>query len=496
MIQDILHLKNMIETGYMFDFTKILSVCLNLFMEKEFTLFYSEDFSLEFVFKGPVLLNAFDSDCLLEISYLCMIEHCLTPLSKDRFKTTLKNGLVSIEKSLTTLYNFKVMCLYENYPLRRKAYSFIQFSNDIQLLFKVYQFVSIKTLYLVHKSSQNHITDSLVVLDTIDSLKYKIIQFKVEKFKFKRECAFAFIHGKFIDISRSLNDIKCNASILFISTHAEYSNDAMEVVVGKIVHAVKDSFKSQVIKKNYLIQDVPGPDRLVSGSSFKIFDKHSIKENPAHCNDHMFMNHTIQPSISNNSKLEYASIKKYEFKDATVITQLDKKFILFSVVKQKNCTLYCIDQHAADERIRLEGYMADYFYVASFTKSFTSDLNQIQLKTLLDAKSIIFKETKIKYEIESTIIHFISAPRVLINAVNTLERLMEILMRYITMTGYTDCVMPTLQSIACRSAIMFGDYLSLEDCQKLIQTLKTCKNPFVCAHGRPSVVPLSTFKTH
>jgi len=47
-----------------------------------------------------------------------------------------------------------------------------------------------------------------------------------------------------------------------------------------------------------------------------------------------------------------------------------------------------------------------------------------------------------------------------------------------------------LNSKACRHAIMFGDKLSHAECQKLLRRLSTCRNPFQCAHGRPSAVPL------
>ncbi len=45
---------------------------------------------------------------------------------------------------------------------------------------------------------------------------------------------------------------------------------------------------------------------------------------------------------------------------------------------------------------------------------------------------------------------------------------------------------------ACRSAIMFGDELSLEECTRLVRDLARCAHPFQCAHGRPSIVPLVT----
>ncbi|KAM3420690.1 hypothetical protein BST61_g3944 [Cercospora zeina] len=47
-----------------------------------------------------------------------------------------------------------------------------------------------------------------------------------------------------------------------------------------------------------------------------------------------------------------------------------------------------------------------------------------------------------------------------------------------------------LHSRACRSAIMFNDVLSKEQCTVLMNKLATCTFPFVCAHGRVGMVPV------
>ncbi|KAI6047536.1 hypothetical protein EDC04DRAFT_2876534 [Pisolithus marmoratus] len=48
-----------------------------------------------------------------------------------------------------------------------------------------------------------------------------------------------------------------------------------------------------------------------------------------------------------------------------------------------------------------------------------------------------------------------------------------------------------INSKACRGAIMFNDPLTLEQCQRLIKQLSATAFPFQCAHGRPSLVPLT-----
>lgn len=41
---------------------------------------------------------------------------------------------------------------------------------------------------------------------------------------------------------------------------------------------------------------------------------------------------------------------------------------------------------------------------------------------------------------------------------------------------------------------MFNDELSMVQCQRLLQRLRSCSQPFICAHGRPSVMPLTTLQ--
>ncbi|KAF3037593.1 DNA mismatch repair protein [Didymella keratinophila] len=47
-----------------------------------------------------------------------------------------------------------------------------------------------------------------------------------------------------------------------------------------------------------------------------------------------------------------------------------------------------------------------------------------------------------------------------------------------------------VNSRACRSAIMFNDELDMDECKALVTKLADCVFPFMCAHGRPSMVPI------
>lgn len=51
-------------------------------------------------------------------------------------------------------------------------------------------------------------------------------------------------------------------------------------------------------------------------------------------------------------------------------------------------------------------------------------------------------------------------------------------------------VVRLLNSRACRSAIMFGDPLNKQQATALLDALKETRLSFICAHGRPTLVPL------
>jgi len=51
-------------------------------------------------------------------------------------------------------------------------------------------------------------------------------------------------------------------------------------------------------------------------------------------------------------------------------------------------------------------------------------------------------------------------------------------------------IVEMIHSRACRSAVMFNDDLSQEECEEMLRKVAECAFPFQCAHGRPSMIPL------
>lgn len=212
---------------------------------------------------------------------------------------------------------------------------------------------------------------------------------------------------------------------------------------------------------------------------------------------------------------------------------MDRKFILVCVSDDSSSSgslLLCIDQHAADERVRLERLELELFgpdgdelniQVSTFAQPHLVLLNAKEIQTLTTNEDIArawgfdfgFLEseqpdtsllsTSAEHRSDTNdseyYVELRAAPKIDTRSANA-EDFREFIQMLAQNTGYWSwtvmrppVITRLLHSRACRSAIMFGDYLSVSQCQELVEDLRECKLPFQCAHGRPSVVPLVEF---
>ncbi|KAF7829059.1 DNA mismatch repair protein MLH3 isoform X1 [Senna tora] len=203
------------------------------------------------------------------------------------------------------------------------------------------------------------------------------------------------------------------------------------------------------------------------------------------------------------------TIGKNCLEDARVLHQVDKKFI--PVVAGK--TLAIIDQHAADERIRLEelrqkvlsgeartinyldaeqdlvlpeiGYQLLYSYSEQI-----KDWGWICNIHAQDSKS--FKKNLNILNRQPVSITLIAVPCILGVNLDDVD-LMEFLQQLADTDGSSTMppsVIRVLNSKACRGAIMFGDSLLPSECSLIVDELKQTSLCFQCAHGRPTTAPL------
>jgi len=244
-------------------------------------------------------------------------------------------------------------------------------------------------------------------------------------------------------------------------------------------------------------------------------------------------------SISLNGR-----ISKTALEEAEVIAQVDRKFILVklpldgvkSSTSDGTSALVMLDQHAVDERCQLEDLMNDYFdwdasngtaiaKVELLERPLMFELGAQEGELLRKYQSHL-KAWGIRYQVEekrtsrkeaaTRSVRVDCLPPSILERCRTEAPLLINLVReevwkleeaaYPTrlpsaqpgagnswVSRFHGCprgILELLHSRSCRSAVMFNDVLTREECEKMVRRLVNCAFPFQCAHGRPSMAPL------
>lgn len=227
------------------------------------------------------------------------------------------------------------------------------------------------------------------------------------------------------------------------------------------------------------------------------------------------LNSTIAQLVpSSGFQAHKISFTKEMIASAEVINQVDSSFITIRM----GSLICAVDQHAADERVSLEALENALFHHESHDAMIISlTKRQIQVGDILKSCPVapsrnvlltmsqmitarhhfsLLHRWKFSFEESSneerTII-LRGLPSVCGRVAQTSDML-DFLNDLGGLAGGSSIkpkfVSRVLASNACRYATMFGDALTLKQCEELIKALSKCQLPFQCAHGRPSVIPL------
>ena len=228
------------------------------------------------------------------------------------------------------------------------------------------------------------------------------------------------------------------------------------------------------------------------------------------------------PFFTGFSRTEELKLLKGTLSSCEVVAQVDNKFVMakIKIDSYQSPVLMLIDQHAADERIRVEMLIADFFNQCSVKPP--ELLPQSCEISLSDSEADLFQSYKesvhqwgIKYKwVGANAIQVTHVPSVIwkyCTAKNDFLKGMIVGYIYdleegraaklnlsvqeaewpLMIRACPSKLIDVLNMTACRGAIKFGDKLTIDECHNLVAKLSRCKFPFQCAHGRPAVFPLA-----
>lgn len=160
--------------------------------------------------------------------------------------------------------------------------------------------------------------------------------------------------------------------------------------------------------------------------------------------------------------------------------------------------MYIIDQHAAAERINYEKYLNNLTSEV-VTKSIL--LVPFTIELSLD-EYIIFKENEKLFESIGYTYEEFGINTILIREHPSylgdyiIEKTRKIIDIIISKEAFSKekFIEKVAITLACKMSIKANDYISEEDVKYLINNLITCKNPFNCPHGRPTIIAYSKYE--
>ena len=203
----------------------------------------------------------------------------------------------------------------------------------------------------------------------------------------------------------------------------------------------------------------------------------------------------------------------YEYQDTSVeetlaseeIKPFPKLFVIGQVlgtyiVCHNEKGMYLIDQHAAEERVNYEKYKK---YMTDFNGDTIDMLFPIVLEYPKDEYMTIKEKLDIIRNIGIVIEEFgdntyiiKSHPTWFKEGIEE-EFIREIIDKILyegknfDLEKFNDSISA---SLACHASVKANTPLSIEEMENIIEKLSKCKNPYNCAHGRPSIIHYSTYE--
>lgn len=167
------------------------------------------------------------------------------------------------------------------------------------------------------------------------------------------------------------------------------------------------------------------------------------------------------------------------------------------IVAQNDKELILIDQHAAHERVRYEQLMDQF---ENEKKSIQPLLVPSQIEFAYEEISIIKENKEIFDNLGFEIEHF-GGNTYLIHAVpsflakedleQVIKGVLDDIVNEKSPTKFQGKTEEIINYMACRSAIKFGQKLTIDEMQSLIWQVEKLKRPYTCPHGRPTMISLT-----
>jgi DNA mismatch repair ATPase MutL len=435
--------------------------------------------------RWPVRRKSIDLDTsVAAIERSLLLHSLLNPHAKITFTA---NGILTRNFDAGA-QNLEARLMSELFPRRQVKYSEITESG-----------LTVKIIQTVDQGTKRHVFVNKRELVQSSDI-YKIVVEALGKCSFwvSIDCPRSMIQMNIKSLVCDITLLKPELLIRLLHPLPDVTAESSEpaIAAGKVkLHELLSrkisSSKDSVLRKSAMVNQ--GTDWV--NSLFKQFKNPTFKK---------------QDAVKSKASLMFSEqLTRDDLDEFVLLGQLKQQFLICSLPLRH--LIVAIDQHAADERFRLESLVASLMHLLPNGQyHLNPDKFELASPRIIPERVPTSHLHYLKQwgfvcsYVNDGKVKLVSAPAVLKTRFDRdetcFDNLFEDQQRKVSSVLFKTpmsawACMPKhmtylLSSIACRSAIMFNTKLSVSDCQSLIAQLQECEFPFHCAHGRPSMVPL------
>ena len=297
-------------------------------------------------------------------------------------------------------------------------------------------------------------------------------------------------------------NIKCDPSLIDVNIHPskqdiKFSNfEDLKVLISNII--TSSISKKLLIPKIEVKKELPKYENLTLD-----LERNSISENN-NSEEKVRLSNLVNFNYEKNNELDIEEDNREEYQEELPERKLPELYPIglahgTYIICENEKGIYLIDQHAAQERINYEKYS----YLLSHPKEDTiSSIVPIVIEFPLNESLIIkknldvLKELNIKVEEFGTNSFRITSHPTWFsnNAYDIIKNIMEDIIREeknFDLAKFRDHVSAT---VACKASVKANTRIPLKAQEEIIDSLRKCKNPFNCPHGRPTIIEFTTYE--
>ena len=203
-----------------------------------------------------------------------------------------------------------------------------------------------------------------------------------------------------------------------------------------------------------------------------------------------------QPNIKEiNQEVGWIPLSLEQQQQRMKLTVMAQMHLTYLVCSDDQGSIYLIDQHAADERIRYErqlDLLKDKQLAIAPLVPVMVDLKPSQIKLLTEERLQLLKSIGLELEpFGANVLKVNTIPSWALHQAQVyVEDLLHQLFEEPTLQP-DKLRLYALASKACKTSIKAQDVLTLEAMQSLVNRLLDCQFPYTCPHGRPTMVQFS-----